>query len=115
VASSNGMDLTRTFLHVSSVGEVPFWFGIQSLIASEPPSLKASESDESLDGIGKPKVPTTSTLLDEFLSNLSCSVPHSLLDAAVHVQIGGASNRAERRSRRLDKKHKIPTPHLQTC
>uniref|UniRef100_A0A8R7RGK0 Uncharacterized protein n=1 Tax=Triticum urartu TaxID=4572 RepID=A0A8R7RGK0_TRIUA len=71
-------------------------------------SMMCSGSEELLGDIGAP----STTLLDELLSNFSCTAPRSLLVEPIHLQIEGASTCSGRRSDRLDKKNKncnIPT------
>ena len=102
VPSCKGLELTEVALPVSSVEEVP----LEVKASSNPRSLKVCESNDSLGGNGRPPGPTSSTLLDEFLNNFSCTAPLSLLDAPIHVQFEGESTCATRRSGRLDKKNK---------
>ena len=73
-------------------------------IPSDHKSLKVSEDDAPLGGSGVPLRPTSSSLLDGYLSSFSSTA--SLLDAPILVQFEEDSACTGRRSGRLDKKNK---------
>lgn len=113
VASSNGMDQSMVALPSSMVVEVPPLVSSLLMHASgEVSKTMSCALEESLGDIGLPQGPTSTPLLDEFLSSFSCTAPRSLLQAPIHVQIEGGSSCSKRRSGRLDQKNKncnIPT------
>ena len=113
VTSCDDMVLAASALPISTVGEVPpSVFSPELNMPGDPHSLKVSVTDKPFGVHGVPVGPTSSTLLDEYLSSFNCTAPLSLLDAPIHVQIEGESTCVGRRSGRLDKKNKdcnIPT------
>ncbi|CAM0909000.1 unnamed protein product [Alopecurus aequalis] len=102
VASCKGFELVEVALPDTTSGEVL----VELSALSDPLILEASEPGVSLGGDGLPSGPASPTLLDELLSNFSCTAPLSLLDAPIQLQIEGDSSYAGRRSGRLEKKNK---------
>jgi hypothetical protein len=87
----------------------------QANVAGSSPlgdGMELAERPAPLGGNGVPPGPSSSTLLDGYLSSFCCSEPLSLLKAPILVQLDGGSACAGRRSGRLEKKNKdcsIPT------
>lgn len=83
--------------------------GKQSKVADSVPlgdGMELAEKPDLLGGNGVPSAPTSSTLLDGYLSSFCCTEPLSLLDAPILVQLDGDSTCARRRSGHLEKKNK---------
>ena len=103
MVSCTGLGLYVAALPVGSVGKAP----AELTTLGDPQRSKVSEPDVSNDGNGVSPSPYAPTLLDELLSNFSCTAPLSLLDAPIQLQVEGDSTNAGRRSVRLDKKNNI--------